>query len=195
MRQVFTIIILLNFTIYLYGQHSNTNKVKNNLINYNIPITKLVDSLKIIPANTHILILKKQYKLFVVKDTLILKSYPVVFGFNPTDDKLREGDGCTPEGKIKIRAKYPHKSWSKFIWIDYPNETSRKKHNNAVQKGIIPHDSNIGGEIGIHGVPAGADIIIDEKNNWTLGCISLKNKDIDELYNFITLDMIIEIIK
>lgn len=128
-------------------------------------------------------------------DTLALKSYPVVFGFNPVDDKLRQGDGCTPEGVFKIRAKYPNKDWSKFIWIDYPNKDSWKKFQQAKDAGIIPKDASIGGDVGIHGVPKGADYAIDEKQNWTLGCISLKNKDIDEIYNFVTNDMLIEIKK
>lgn len=47
----------------------------------------------------------------------------------------------------------------------------------------------------IQGVPKGMDFLIDMKYNWTLGCISLKNKDIDELYPFITKNTIIEIRK
>jgi murein L,D-transpeptidase YafK len=53
-------------------------------------------------------------------DTIIIKQYPVVLGGNPVDDKLLQGDLCTPEGNFLIHAKYPHKSWEKFIWINYP---------------------------------------------------------------------------
>jgi len=56
-------------------------------------------------------------------------------------------------------------------------------------------NAHIGGEIGIHGVPHGMDFIIDMKYNWTLGCISMKNKDIDEIYPYITKATIIEIRK
>jgi lipoprotein-anchoring transpeptidase ErfK/SrfK len=51
---------------------------------------------------------------------------------------------------------------------------------------LIPQDAKIGGEIGIHGVPEGFDKLIDLKFNWTLGCVSLKNKDVDDIYPYIT---------
>jgi len=116
---------------------------------------------------------------------MILKQYPIVLGGNPVDDKLRQGDQCTPEGEFLVRAKYPHRSWDKFIWIDYPNENSWIKHKQAKQEGTIKEYEKIGGEIGIHGVPNGTDEIIDLGMNWTLGCISLKNRDINDFYPFI----------
>jgi len=155
----------------------------------------LIDSLKIDLKTIRILIEKSKYELSVWSDTIELRKYPVVFGTNPVDDKLREGDRCTPEGEFKIRSKYPHKSWSKFIWIDYPNAASRAKHNDAIKKGLIPVDSKIGGEVGIHGVPKNCDYVIDQRQNWTWGCISLKNKDIDELYEIVSNQTIVKIIK
>jgi murein L,D-transpeptidase YafK len=155
------------------------------LINYNIPLTRLVDSLNLNEKLFKVSISKAKYILEIRSGNRIVKSYPVVFGFNPVEDKLAEGDGCTPEGKFKIRAKYPHKSWSKFIWIDYPNKSSWQKHQIAITTGIIPKNSKIGGSVGIHGVPKDADYLIDQKQNWTLGCISLKNKDINEIYDFV----------
>jgi murein L,D-transpeptidase YafK len=128
---------------------------------------------------------KSDYTLSLLSDTITLKQYPVVFGGNPVDDKLREGDQCTPEGTFYIISKYPHRNWSRFIWIDYPNDDSWKKHNTAKNEGRIPKEASIGGEIGIHGVPEGGDAAIDLKYNWTLGCISLKNTDIEEFYPLI----------
>jgi murein L,D-transpeptidase YafK len=155
----------------------------------------LLDSLKINSNSVRILVVKSRYELSVWSDTIEIKKYPVVFGTNPVDDKLREGDRCTPEGEFKIRSKYPHKSWSKFIWIDYPNKDSWRKHNLAIKQGLIPIDSNIGGEVGIHGVPKNCDYVIDQRQNWTWGCISLRNKDIDEIYEAINMNTIVRIIK
>ena len=67
----------------------------------------------------------------------------------------------------------------------YPNEHSWAKHNKAKSDGVIEETAGIDGEIGIHGVPRGSDEIIDLGMNWTLGCISLKNKDINEFYPYI----------
>jgi len=155
------------------------------LKNYTVALADLLDSLSVPPEGIHIAIDKSDYILSIVSDTIILKQYPVVFGRNPVDDKLRQGDRCTPEGRFRVRTKYPHRSWDKFIWIDYPTEDSWKKHRQAKRDGIIGESAGIGGEIGIHGVPAGRDNLIDLRLNWTLGCVSMKNRDINDFYPFI----------
>lgn len=104
------------------------------------------------------------------------------------------GDRKTPEGTLKIQDKYPHPSWSKFLWLDYPNAQSQCKHNRAKQMGDILQQITIGGEIGIHGVPIGQDALIDERNNWTLGCPTLKTQDINELYDVVKIGTIVEIV-
>ena len=136
-------------------------------------------------ATIQLVIDKSDYTLELFYQDSLLKTYPVVFGFNPTDDKLRQGDGCTPEGEFGIRDLYPHGKWKYFIWIDYPNEESWSKHNAAKASGKIPSSSQIGGEVGIHGVPEGLDEVVDQRQNWTLGCISLKNEDVAELFPFL----------
>lgn len=161
--------------------------------NYNKSLSELLDSLELNSADISILIDKSDYKLTVLIKTIVIKEYPVVFGGNAVDDKLMEGDQCTPEGTFHIVSKYAHKTWSKFIWIDYPNSGSWKKHNAAKREGKIPESATIGGEIGIHGVPAGLDKIIDLKHNWTLGCISLKNDDVNEIYPYFTEKTVIKI--
>jgi murein L,D-transpeptidase YafK len=141
----------------------------------------------LIPKGTPIAVLidKSDYTLQIFAADTLVKTYAVVFGGNPIDDKLRQGDQCTPEGIFKINSKYPHKSWSKFIWLNYPTADSWKKHKQAKIDGLIPSNAKIGGEIGIHGVPEGQDFAIDKRINWTLGCISLKNADVNEIYPFI----------
>lgn len=154
-------------------------------INYKLKAKKVIDSLKLDKRKVFIQIEKSEKTLFLKVGETVVKSYPVVLGFNPTDDKMKEGDGCTPEGTFKIRSQYPHKSWNKFIWIDYPNAESKKKFAARKKKGLIPKNAKIGGEIGIHGVPKGTDIFIDKGKDWTLGCISLKNKDVSEVYSLV----------
>ncbi len=141
----------------------------------------------LIPKGTPIAVLidKSDYTLQIFAADTLVKTYAVVFGGNPIEDKLRQGDQCTPEGVFKINSKYPHKSWSKFIWLNYPTQDSWKKHSQAKKEGLIPSNAKIGGEIGIHGVPEGSDFAIDKRINWTLGCISLKNADVNEIYPFI----------
>jgi murein L,D-transpeptidase YafK len=129
---------------------------------------------------------KKGLTLSVMHGDSTIRTYPVVLGGNQVDDKRMQGDQCTPEGQFGIRNMYPHKSWSFFIWVDYPNEDSWLKHNASKEAGDIPQTASIGGEIGIHGVPEDGDFLIDDQNHWTLGCIALKTADITDLYEAIS---------
>lgn len=161
------------------------------------PEVKLVDILRtqnIRKRDLTIYIDKSAYYLAVKHADTVLIKYPCVFGFNEVDDKAMEGDGCTPEGTFGIRSMYPHKSWKYFIWIDYPNAESWRRFKRRKADGDIPQEATIGGEVGIHGVPDGMDAMIDNKNNWTLGCISLKNKHIADLYKSITQEVKVEIV-
>lgn len=141
-----------------------------------------------------ILIDKSAYTFQVLHKDSLLITYPCVFGFDPVKDKHQEGDGCTPEGTFKIRSKYAHKSWSYFIWIDYPNKTSQKRFKDRKASGDIKSSATIGGEIGIHGVPGDRNDLIASKTNWTLGCISLTTKAITDVYKSIGANTTIEIV-
>ena len=188
-------ILLPNIFLCLLLIVSSCQASEKEYKNYHLEIAEVIDTLNLDAAKISILIDKSDYKLTVLIDTVIIKEYPVVFGGNSVDDKLMQGDKCTPEGEFKMKSKYPHSKWSKFIWIDYPNADSWHKHNVAKQEGEIPGDAKIGGEIGIHGVPAGMDELINLRINWTLGCISMKNKDINELYPYVSQSTLIEIRK
>jgi murein L,D-transpeptidase YafK len=136
----YSFIWLVTITYYCNGQQTKvdfTADIQSDVkhVNYVFPLSQLLDSLHLKKADLRIVVAKSKYLLFVIKGTSIIKSYPVVLGFNPIDDKLREGDGATPEGIFKVRALYPHKSWSKFIWFDYPNEASWLKYNKAKKQG------------------------------------------------------------
>jgi murein L,D-transpeptidase YafK len=101
-----------------------------------------------------------------------------VFGNNSLADKKMQGDKNTPEGTFKITSKRVHDKWCRFLAIDYPNAESRRKFNERKQRGEIPANANIGGDIGIHGTWPNDDIMVDRYKNWTLGCVSMKNVDV-----------------
>ena len=69
--------------------------------------------------------------------------------------------------------------------IDYPTKESYEKFRKRKQSGEIPSNAGIGGSIGIHGTWPHDDYIIDRYKNWTMGCISLKNVDIEDLYSYV----------
>lgn len=142
-----------------------------------------------------LLVEKSQYRLTVFYAQRAIKSYPVVFGSEPVQDKRYEGDGATPEGIFSIRNLYPHARWSKFLWVDYPTEYSWQKHHASKAAGEIPAEAAIGSEIGIHGVPDDKNSLIETRSNWTRGCVALKNPDIDELYEVSSKGMLVEIVR
>ena len=165
----------------------------DNLLNNGLPITEVI-SKPIDKSQTVILVDKSQSRLTVYYQHKPVKSYPVVFGSSPTGDKLKEGDMKTPEGTFKIRDLYPHPQWSKFIWLNYPNHQSWQKHLQAKKQKVIPLSASIGSAIGIHGVNKGSDYLIDEGNNWTWGCVSLKNNDVDEIYSIVEVGTTVKIV-
>ncbi|CAG5079835.1 hypothetical protein CRYO30217_01090 [Parvicella tangerina] len=148
------------------------------------PLADILESNAIQTEEIEVLIDKSDYKLSIIHADTVVKWYPVVLGYNAVGDKMQEGDYKTPEGVFGIRDKYPHKHWKFFIWIDYPNEESWKRFNQRKADGTISKDAKIGGEIGIHGTPEGGDYLIEEGQNWTFGCISLKRDHVAEIYPF-----------
>ncbi len=129
---------------------------------------------------TVIVVHKLSRKLTFYQGITPLKTYPIVLGNDPFNDKLCQGDTCTPEGVYRVRAKYPHNRWDAFIWLDYPNTQNWLKFAKAKQAGRLPADADIGGEVGIHGTE---DPTRNQSGvNWTKGCVSLQNQDLEEIY-------------
>lgn len=159
------------------------------------PLKEIVTSRNIPKKDLKIVIKKAARTLAVHYKEEVLITYPCVLGFAPEGDKMQEGDGKTPEGKFKIKSMYPHKSWSYFIWFDYPNDVSRQRFNAHKADGTISKNARIGGDVGIHGVPAGNDELIEKSMDWTLGCISLTTENITDLYQSIGTETSIEILK
>jgi L,D-transpeptidase catalytic domain len=132
-------------------------------------------------------VIKKNYRMYVYYKHRFLTSYKCVFGPDPMSQKQREGDRRTPEGTFKINLIKGHAEWTMFMMFDYPNFESYKNFEDNKKCGAIPKDSRIGGAVGIHSVWADADMVIDQKHNWTDGCIALKHDDILELNRMIKL--------
>jgi len=89
--------------------------------------------------------------------------------------------------------KFDHPKWNKFILLDYPNTKNWVKFAEAKRQGRIPWDADIGGEIGIHGTEDDLKNLNGE--NWTLGCVSLLNRHVDEIYPYVSYDTLVVIKK
>ncbi len=132
--------------------------------------------------NFYLVIDKSEYELIVYKDDDWIIAYPVVFGSDDLGDKMMQGDRKTPEGTFAITTKRKHDKWNKIMMLDYPTKESYVKFNQRKAAGIIPANAKIGGSIAIHGTWPHDDYMIDQYRNWTLGCISMKNEHLDELF-------------
>jgi len=136
-------------------------------------------------GSVYIIVDKSDYELQVYDDIGWYATYPVVFGNRSLGDKLMEGDRNTPEGTFRITQKRPHNKWHRFMLLDYPNQESWEKFNRRKAQGVIPKSARIGGSIGIHGTWPNDNIMVDGYTNWTQGCVSLRNRDIDELFEYV----------
>ncbi len=162
-------------------QNCTFTELKNEEL-YIPPLAEILSESDLDKSDISIHVFKSKRILEVHAKKSIIRTYPIVLGGSPDGQKLMEGDKKTPEGTFKVRNLYPHKKWSKFIWFDYPNEQSQLNHTTAKAEGKIPSEATIGGEVGIHGVPEGKDHWINENIDWTLGCVSLSNEHMDDLY-------------
>lgn len=132
-----------------------------------------------------IYISKSSYMLQVRYRGRIIRAYKAVFGPNPLQNKLMEGDRNTPEGVFRIASKNGASKYDKFMGLNYPNDSALMRFNKMKSSGALPASARIGGDVGIHGIWPGGDDMIQLGIGWTDGCIALKNKDIEELFSMI----------
>lgn len=133
-----------------------------------------------------VLIDKSDYVLQVWYRRKMIRSYKAVFGPNPLQNKVMEGDRNTPEGNFKIATKNSSSKYDKFMGLNYPNDSSMARFNRMKASGQLPASARIGGDVGIHGIWPGGDDMIQLGIGWTDGCIALKNKDIEDLFSLLT---------
>ena len=139
------------------------------------------------PGERWIKVRKGGRTLALYEGSTVIKTYPVVLGPQPVGPKLHEGDRRTPEGEYHIVKKYYHPYWSRFMLIDYPTPANREIYTWNQSMGLLParggRPPGIGGAIGIHGAE---DESLNQRGiDWTLGCISLFNRHVDELYELV----------
>ncbi|PKP75784.1 MAG: hypothetical protein CVT84_01485 [Alphaproteobacteria bacterium HGW-Alphaproteobacteria-6] len=125
------------------------------------------------PEVTQILVIKGDRVMHLLNERKALKTYKVDLGFDPVGHKVSEGDGRTPEGLYRIDRRNPNSTYHLSLGISYPNAADIAK---AKALGKEP-----GGDIFIHGAA--------RKNwgkigtpDWTAGCISVTDDEMEEVY-------------
>ncbi len=153
-------------------------------MDYNYPLSAI--------CNPKLYVYKGERRLKLVNNRVLIREYRIGLGPHPIGDKYFRGDGRTPEGDFFICVKNPASKYYKSLGINYPDP---KRAEDALHRGSIspqeytclieanskiclpPPGTNLGGAIFIHGGGAHED--------WTLGCIAVNNRDMDELFEAI----------
>jgi len=123
------------------------------------------------PPVTGIVINKSDRKMFLLSEGRVLEKYDILLGFAPEGHKQVEGDGRTPEGVYYINRRNPNSRFHLSLGISYPNAEDVRA---ARAIGKSP-----GGDIFIHGQRHPLRL---DKGDWTWGCISVKNTEMERIY-------------
>lgn len=145
-------------------------------------------------------IYKSDRKLFLYANGDVIGIFKIALGFAPVNDKEREGDGKTPEGKFVICYINNQTPYVYFYGLNYPNaedaerglkqelisQEEYKQIARAAKSGDIPlWNTPLGGEVGIHGGGNWWD--------WTQGCIAVSDADIFTLKEYLKIGTPVEI--
>jgi murein L,D-transpeptidase YafK len=128
--------------------------------------------------STLIVVDKMAHRCMVYRDGQLNHTFSAEFGPNWIGDKQHKGDQSTPEGKYKVVHKKERRNtiYYKALLLNYPNEEDRIRYRHNISSGKFSSRTEVGGSIEIHGHGGrGFD--------WTNGCIALKNKDMDLVFN------------
>ena len=125
------------------------------------------------PEVTQVVVNKGERRMHLLHKGKVLESYDIGLGFAPEGHKQVEVDGKTPEGVYYIDRRNPNSKFFLSIGVSYPNNADRA---NARSMGKSP-----GGDIFIHGGPR-PGIDPTDKRDWTAGCISVTDREIEDIY-------------
>ncbi len=162
-------------------------------VNLDLPLSQV--------TNPVIYVLKSERRLWLIQDTTLVRDYNIGLGPSPRGDKYFRGDGRTPEGEYFICAKKADSQYYKSLGINYP---SPRHAENALSCGTIsygdycsivkandskrmpPSNTALGGLIMIHGGGSYKD--------WTLGCVAVQNRAMDELFQVVSIGTPVHIV-
>jgi len=125
-----------------------------------------------------IIVEKSKRELQLIKNGISIKKYTIDLGFDPIGHKYFKGDGKTPEGLYYISKKSTHSDFYISLQISYPNKWDKRNAQSF--------NKDAGNYIMIHGQPnlnKNKKIIKD----WMNGCIALRNEDVKEIFNYVSI--------
>lgn len=158
-------------------------------------------------SDTWIKVHKAERRIMLMKGREVQRTWPAAFcPFNPLGDKVKLGDGGTPEGRFFLCELIEHPGQAKYgarsLRLSYPNLEDARR---GLADGIIdtaqylamvkalkaghmpPQGTGLGGSIRIHG--GGSD------KHWTLGCVGMADADVIQLFGQVARGARVEVYK
>lgn len=128
------------------------------------------------PCSIIILKSKRELRLYCKEELKYI--FPIELGFNPLGDKIKQGDGATPEGNYHIGVVKQASPFYKSFVLDYPNEQDQREFAQLREQGLVSLEDSIGGSIAIHGLGG-------RSRDWTLGCVAIQDQHMDLLFEYV----------
>ncbi|MDD4976463.1 MAG: L,D-transpeptidase family protein [Bacteriovorax sp.] len=136
---------------------------------------------------------KSNHRMDMLVHGKVVKSYHVMLGRGGKAPKRKEGDNLVPEGQYILDYKNFNSLFYKSIHVSYPNDEDLRR---ASEAGVEP-----GGDIMIHGYPNNPTpffkflkrVGLVRLVNWTAGCISVDDREMEEIFNNIEVPIPINI--
>jgi len=150
-----------------------------------------------LPASTRIdrlVVYKAAHRLEAWSGERLVRTYRIAIGAGGAGPKRYEGDRRTPEGVYRIDRRHHSRRFHRFLHVSYPNDEDRRRYAELRERGAVPEGAGVGGDIGIHGesdVPAVRSL--DNRGDWTDGCIAVTDAEIEELYRAVIPNATLEI--
>jgi L,D-peptidoglycan transpeptidase YkuD (ErfK/YbiS/YcfS/YnhG family) len=131
---------------------------------------------------------KSAHKTYLVKGGQIVRSYKCELGYNSANQKLFAGDGATPEGQYHVTKVKQNSKFYRALLINFPNGLDMKRFRENKNKGIVSRYARVGALIEIHGNGG-------QNDDWTDGCVALKNEDMDHLMQYVSVGTPVTIVR
>ena len=128
-------------------------------------------------ARPAIVVSKADHRLTLYVSGRRFRQYNVDLSDNWVADKSHAGDGAVPEGRYHVAAKKGRGAtkYYKALLLNYPNDGDRRAFAASKRDGRLAASAAIGGLIEIHGEGGRGE-------DWTLGCVALRNADLDQVF-------------
>ena len=127
----------------------------------------------------YLIINKSSRQLVIFLNNGEIKNFAISLGFEPFGTKVKKGDGKTPEGLYYIEDKIKESSFYLALQISYPNPWDIRR--------ALSLNKHPGGQIMIHGLPNNTydKDFHNKQNDWTEGCVAVKNNEMDFLWKIV----------